>query len=65
MDWFAAADSGVFIRTSAAATVQESMSVLTFEQFLRNTAAEGEAINPLFEEPLFDMVGVLALILSS
>jgi len=35
------------------------MSVLTFEQFLRTTAAEGEAINTLFEERLFDLVGVL------
>jgi len=26
------------------------MGVLTFEQFLRSTAAEGEAINTLFEE---------------
>lgn len=35
------------------------MGALTFEQFLRNTAAEGEAINTLFEERLFDLVGVL------
>src|SRR6266853_2550930 len=35
------------------------MGVLTFEQFLRNAAAEGEAINTLFEERLFDLVGVL------
>ena len=35
------------------------MSVLTFEQFLRTTAAKGEAINTLFEERLFDLVGVL------
>jgi hypothetical protein len=35
------------------------MGVLTFEQFLRSTAAEGEAINTLFEERLFDLVGVL------
>ena len=35
------------------------MGVLTFEQFLRTTAAEGEAINTLFEERLFDLVGVL------
>ncbi len=35
------------------------MSVLTFEQFLRTTAAEGKAINTLFEERLFDLVGVL------
>jgi hypothetical protein len=30
-----------------------------FEQFLRTAAAEGEAINTLFEERLFDLVGVL------
>jgi hypothetical protein len=35
------------------------MSGLTFEQFLRTTAAEGKAINTLFEERLFDLVGVL------
>ena len=35
------------------------MGVLTFEQFLHSTAAEGEAINTLFEERLFDLVGVL------
>jgi hypothetical protein len=35
------------------------MGVLTFEQFLRRTAAKGEAINTLFEERLFDLVGVL------
>ena len=35
------------------------MGVLTFEQFLRSTAAKGEAINTLFEERLFDLVGVL------
>jgi hypothetical protein len=35
------------------------MGVLTFEQFLRTTAAKGEAINTLFEERLFDLVGVL------
>jgi hypothetical protein len=35
------------------------MGVLTFEQFLRTTAARGEAINTLFEERLFDLVGVL------
>jgi hypothetical protein len=35
------------------------MGVLTFEQFLRTTAAEGEAINTLFEERLFELVGVL------
>jgi hypothetical protein len=36
------------------------MGILTFEQFLRSTAAEGEAINTLFEEWLFDVVGVSA-----
>ena len=35
------------------------MGVLTFEQFLRTAAAKGEAINTLFEERLFDLVGVL------
>jgi len=35
------------------------MNVLSFEQFLRSTAAEGDAINTLFEERLFDLVGVL------
>jgi len=35
------------------------MGVVTFEQFLRTTAAKGEAINTLFEERLFDLVGVL------
>jgi hypothetical protein len=35
------------------------MSVLTFEQFLRTPAAEWDAINTLFEERLFDLVGVL------
>jgi hypothetical protein len=35
------------------------MSVLTFEQFLRTTAAKGEAMNTLFEERLFELVGVL------
>jgi hypothetical protein len=35
------------------------MGVLTFEQFLRTAAAEGEAVNTLFEERLFDLVGVL------
>jgi hypothetical protein len=38
---------------------ERAMSVLTFEQFLRTTAAKGEAINTLFEERLFDLVGVL------
>lgn len=35
------------------------MGVLTFEQFLRSTAAQGEAINTVFEERLFELVGVL------
>jgi hypothetical protein len=35
------------------------MSVLTFEQFLSTAAAEGEAINTMFEQRLFDLVGVL------
>ncbi len=35
------------------------MSVLTFGQFLRDAAAEGEVINTLFEERLFELVGVL------
>jgi hypothetical protein len=35
------------------------MGVPTFELFLRATAAKGEAINTLFEERLFDLVGVL------
>ena len=35
------------------------MGFLTFEQFLRTTAAEGEAINILFEERLFNLVEVL------
>src|SRR5580698_4960451 len=35
------------------------MSVLTFEQFLRSAAADGEAINTVFEERLFELVGVL------
>jgi hypothetical protein len=38
---------------------ERAMGVLTFEQFLRTTAAKGEAINTLFEERLFDLVGVL------
>jgi hypothetical protein len=38
---------------------ERAMGVLTFEQFLRTTAARGEAINTLFEERLFDLVGVL------
>jgi len=39
--------------------LKRAMGVLTFEQFLRTTAAEGKAINTLFEERLFDLVGVL------
>jgi hypothetical protein len=35
------------------------MGVVTFEQFLRTAATKGEAINTLFEERLFDLVGVL------
>jgi hypothetical protein len=35
------------------------MGVLTFEQFLRTAAAKGEAVNTLFEERLFELVGVL------
>lgn len=35
------------------------MSVLTFDQFLRSTAAKGEVVNTLFEERLFGLVGVL------
>ncbi len=35
------------------------MSPLTFDQFLRSTAAEGEAINTMFEERLFELVGVV------
>jgi predicted DNA binding CopG/RHH family protein len=35
------------------------MGVLTFEQFLRAAASQGEAVNTLFEERLFDLVGVL------
>ncbi len=33
--------------------------MLTFEQFLRDTAAKGEAVNLMFEERLFELVGVL------
>jgi len=32
---------------------------LTFEQFLRDAASKGEAVNLAFEERLFDLVGVL------
>jgi hypothetical protein len=35
------------------------MSVLTFGEFLRSTASGGEAINTVFEERLFDLVGVM------
>src|SRR3954468_13999033 len=35
------------------------MGVLTFEQFLRTAVEKGEGINTLFEERLFDLVGVL------
>src|SRR6266566_8531324 len=35
------------------------MGVLTFEQCIQAAAAKGEAINSLFEERLFDLVGVL------
>jgi hypothetical protein len=35
------------------------MSVLTFDRFLRATAEKGEAVNTLFEERLFGLVGVL------
>ena len=35
------------------------MGVLTFGQFLHDAASEGEVINTLFEERLFDLVGVL------
>lgn len=34
-------------------------SALTFEQFLRDTARRGEVVNLMFEERLFDLVGVL------
>jgi hypothetical protein len=33
--------------------------MVTFEQFLSDAAAKGEAVNTLFEERLFDLVGVL------
>ena len=33
--------------------------MLTFEQYLRTTAAEGGAINTLFEEHIFALVGTL------
>jgi len=34
-------------------------TVLTFEQFLRDTAARGEAVNLMFEERLFGLVEIL------
>jgi hypothetical protein len=33
--------------------------MLTFEQFLANAAVRGEAVNTLFEERLFNLVGIL------
>ena len=33
--------------------------MLTFEQFLISTAEKGEAVNLVFEQRLFDLVGVL------
>lgn len=33
--------------------------MLTFQQFLADAAKRGEAVNTLFEERLFDLVGVL------
>jgi hypothetical protein len=33
--------------------------MLTFEQFVRDTAQKGEVVNLMFEERLFDLVGVL------
>jgi hypothetical protein len=33
--------------------------MLTFEQFIRDTAQKGEVVNLMFEERLFDLVGVL------
>ena len=54
MEWVSPAPSGCQPNLS-----RESNGVLTFEQFLRTTAAKGEAINALFEERLFDLVGVL------
>ncbi len=35
------------------------MGLLTFEQFLRDTAARGETINTMFEERLFGLIGIL------
>jgi hypothetical protein len=33
--------------------------MLTFEQFLHSTAEKGDAVNLVFEQRLFDLVGVL------
>ena len=33
--------------------------MLSFEEFLAEAARRGEAVNTLFEERLFDLVGVL------
>ena len=33
--------------------------MITFTEFLTETARKGEAVNTLFEERLFDLVGVL------
>ena len=33
--------------------------MLTFEQFIQDTAQKGEVVNLMFEERLFDLVGVL------
>jgi hypothetical protein len=33
--------------------------VLTFEQFIHDAAEKGELVNLMFEERLFDLVGVL------
>jgi len=33
--------------------------MLTFEQFIHETARKGEVINLMFEQRLFDLVGVL------
>jgi hypothetical protein len=39
--------------------------MLTFEQFLADAARRGEAVNTLFEERLFDLVGILHKITDS
>jgi len=39
--------------------------MLTFDQFLVDAAQSGEAVNTLFEERLFDLVGVLHKITDS